>query len=113
MHTKPRGQGGLPWHLRLTDLLGRAHNCAGTDVGYQAADALSRRVHGDGKASGTVPARCANKLIERRSTLARSATHSWPLGATTKNAGFAWREAPALDSQLGVPKRGNCTFSRV
>ncbi len=30
MHTEPRGQGSLPWHLRLNDLLGRANNYACT-----------------------------------------------------------------------------------
>ncbi len=51
MHAEPRGQGGLPWHLRLNDLLGRARTNALTDVGNRTAAALSRRVHGDGKAN--------------------------------------------------------------
>ncbi len=75
MHTEPRGQGGLPWRLRLTDLLGRAHNCACTDVANRDAAALSRRVHGDGKANQAVHTRRAHKLTARRSTLARSACH--------------------------------------
>ncbi len=51
MHTKPRGQGGLPWHLRLNDLLGRARACALTDVGNRTVATLSRRVHSGGKTS--------------------------------------------------------------
>ncbi len=76
MHTKLRGQGSLPWRLRLNDLLGRAHNCAGTDVGNRNAAALSRRVHADCKAHQSVRARCAHKLTARRSTLARSANQN-------------------------------------
>ncbi len=60
MHTQPSGQGSLPWHLRLTDLLGRAHNCAGTAVGYRDDASLSRRVHGDDKTSQSVRARPAH-----------------------------------------------------
>ncbi len=75
MQAELRGQGGLPWRLRLTDLLGRAHNCADTDVANCATAALTRRVHGDGKTNQSVRARCAHKLTARRSTLARSANH--------------------------------------
>ncbi len=75
MQTAPRGQGGLPWHLRLTDLLGRARTCAGTDVGNRTIAALWRRVHSIGKASQAVRARRAHRLTARRNTLARSAVH--------------------------------------
>ncbi len=60
MHTEPRGQGGLPWRLRLNDLLGRAHNCVGTDVGNRDAAAPSRRVHGDGRTNQAVRTRRAD-----------------------------------------------------
>ncbi len=60
MHTEPRGQGGLPWRLRLTDLLGRARTRASTDVGNRNATALLGRVHGDGKTSQAVRARRAH-----------------------------------------------------
>ncbi len=76
MHTEPRGQGGLPWRLRLNDLLGRARTFALTDFGNCATAALTRRVHRDGKTNQSVRARCAHKLTARRSTLARSANHS-------------------------------------
>ncbi len=60
MHTEPRGQGGLPWRLRLNDLLGRARTFALTDVGNRTAATLSRRVYGGGKTSRTVRARRAD-----------------------------------------------------
>ncbi len=55
--TAPRGQGGLPWHLRLNDLLGRARTFALTDVGNPPAATLSRRLHGGGKTIRNVRAR--------------------------------------------------------
>ncbi len=75
MHTEPRGQGGLPWRLRLTDLLGRARTCAGAADGRCTSATLSRRVHGDGKTSQVARARRAHRLTARRGMLARSANH--------------------------------------
>ncbi len=60
MHSEPRGQGSLPWRLRLTGLLGRARTCADNDVGNCATAAITRRVHGDGKANQAVRVRCAH-----------------------------------------------------
>ncbi len=60
MQAEPRGQGSLPWRLRLNDLLGRACTCAGTGDNRCATGALSRRVHGDGKANRAVNARRAH-----------------------------------------------------
>ncbi len=66
MHTEPRGQGGLPWHLRLNDLLGRARTCVCTDVGSRAAATLSRRLHGIGQLDQSVRERRNDELtIER------------------------------------------------
>ncbi len=82
MHTKPRGQGVLPWRLRLNALLGRARTCAGTEVGNRNVAASSRRVHDGGKANQAVRARGAHRLAARRSTPARSACDGlaawWP-----------------------------------
>ncbi len=79
MHTEPRGQGSLPWRLRLTALLGRANSRACTSVANCATAALPRRLHGAGKSGQPVR--------ERRN-------HKLTMGAETKNAGLAWREAP-------------------
>ncbi len=57
MHTEPRGQGNLPWRLRLNALLGRARTCADTDVDNCTTAAFSRRVHGGGKATQAVRVR--------------------------------------------------------
>ncbi len=67
--------GKASWRLRLNDLLGRARTFALTDVGNRDAAAVSRRVHGDGKANQSVRARRADWLTARRSTLARNANH--------------------------------------
>ncbi len=60
MHTEPRGQGGLPWRLRLNALLGRARTFVLTDVDNRTAATLSRPVYGYGKMSQSVRARCAH-----------------------------------------------------
>ncbi len=66
MHTEPRGQGSLPWRLRLNDLLGRAYNCACTGVGSRATATLSRRLHRAGKLGQSVRERRNDELtIER------------------------------------------------
>ncbi len=76
MHTEPRGQGGLPWHLRLNALLGRANSSACTGFGNRTTATPTRRVLGDGKANQAVRARRAHKPTARRSTLARSANRN-------------------------------------
>ncbi len=70
----PRGQGGLPWRLQLTDLLGRPLPALAPTLAT-APTTLTRRVHGEGEANQAVRARRAHKLTARRSTLARNANH--------------------------------------
>ncbi len=79
MHTEPRGQGSLPWRLRLNDLLGRAYNCACASVANCTTAAPPRRLHGAGKPGQPVRERRNHKLTsgrrdeERWPCLARSA----------------------------------------
>ncbi len=73
MQAEPRGQGGLPWRLRLNDLLGRARTRAGTDVGNRNAAALLRRLRGASKPGQPVRERRSHKL-----TLGRRDKELWP-----------------------------------
>ncbi len=87
MHTKPRGQGGLPWRLRLNYLLGRARTCADTDVCNRSSADLSRRVHGDGKLSRTFRERRNHQL-----TFGRTYKERWRCVARSACAEFIARQ---------------------
>ncbi len=73
MHTEPCGQGGLPWRLRLNDLLGRAANCACISVGNRATATLLRRLHDAGKSDQPVRERRNHKP-----TTVRNDEERWP-----------------------------------
>ncbi len=86
MQAESRGQGGLPWHLRLNALLGRARTCFGTGICNCANAALSRRRHGAGKPGQPFRGRRDHKV-----TFERTDEERWRCVARSACAGFvAW-----------------------
>ncbi len=84
MHTEPRGQGGLPWRLRLNALLGCADSSACPGFGNHTTAALWRRLHNAGEVGRIFRERRNHKL-----TIGRDDEERWHCPARSACAGHA------------------------